>query len=155
MNIQTALQTIIDQAVESKPDSTIRYAASYAISAKRMKVGSEAFRSNLLYIKSNIVYWRGPVAKDAKAAIDNELSKQYSHLIVGRQPYPTTQPYLEIQVGFFYDYTPERRCIPIGLPTRVGVDLVANHKVYCIEICRLDSLISIYLHRDMQIMSMC
>ena len=75
MIIQEALLIIIEEAKKSKPDSALQYAATYANGARTMKPGSEAWRTQMLYIKSNTVYWRGEVATLVRAAINQELSK--------------------------------------------------------------------------------
>ena len=71
MTILKAIQAII----EARENKAVNYAVNYAIASQHMKVGSEEFRAQLLYIQSNIVYWRGGVAKQVRQAIRDELSK--------------------------------------------------------------------------------
>lgn len=73
MKIQEALLALIEEASQSKPGSTLRYAAAYAERARMMKPGSEEWRTQMMYIRSNTVYWRGDVATGVKAVINLEL----------------------------------------------------------------------------------
>ena len=71
MKIMVAMQTIVDNA-DRKP---LNYAVNYAKHALTMKKGSEAFRAQLEYVRSNIVYWRGDLAKQVRQSISDELSR--------------------------------------------------------------------------------
>lgn len=71
MTIQYAIQAII----AARGNKAVDYAVNYALAAQRMTIGTEEFRTQLLYIQSNIVYWRGDTAKKVRQAIRDELSK--------------------------------------------------------------------------------
>ena len=71
MGIIEALETI----VENRSNKAVNYAVNYAKVALNMKRGSEAFRTQLVYVKCNIVYWRGARAKQVRKAISEELSR--------------------------------------------------------------------------------
>jgi len=66
MNLLEALNTV-------QFDCPSEYARSYAGYALKMDVTDEGFRTQLLYVRSNLSSWRGPLARQARAAIDEAL----------------------------------------------------------------------------------
>jgi hypothetical protein len=75
MKIHEALLIIIEEAEKSDPMSAVRYAAAYAERGRKMRPGTEEWRTQMLYIKSNLVYYRGPHAKEIKEAVNAEIAK--------------------------------------------------------------------------------
>lgn len=66
MFIKHALETVCCQCPNE-------YATAYAKVAYDMDVTSSEFRIQLLYVKSNIAHWRGPLAQEVKVAINEAL----------------------------------------------------------------------------------
>ena len=60
MTVQEALETI----VKNKDLKSLNYCVNYAIEALR-----DPNKTQLLYVLTNMTHWRGPLAKEVRAAL--------------------------------------------------------------------------------------
>jgi hypothetical protein len=67
---EITLSQALDLVLDSCPN---QYAKAYAQQARTMTPGTEEHRTQLLYVKSNLSYWRGDTARSVKAVIDQNI----------------------------------------------------------------------------------
>jgi hypothetical protein len=61
------VKAMIQHIIDNKHEPSLNYAVNYAIAAQHMS-GHELY-VQCLYIKNNITGWRGPLAKQVRAAL--------------------------------------------------------------------------------------
>lgn len=67
MNITEALQAVVHNCSNG-------YAKAYARAALEDPAAMQDMNSQLLYVRSNLSHWRGPLAREVKKVIDEALS---------------------------------------------------------------------------------
>jgi hypothetical protein len=70
MTTRKALQTIVDNANLK----SLNYAVNYAVVGLSMDESDPGYKTQLLYVLSNMTHWRGPLAKQVRQALKGATS---------------------------------------------------------------------------------
>jgi len=65
---------LLKKVIENKDKPALNYCVNYARAGLRM--GGNELRVQILYVLSNMAYWRGEVAKEVRAGLKKYLHQQ-------------------------------------------------------------------------------
>lgn len=72
---EDAVRDALKKVIEYAKGGTADYARRYAVAALECNMTDQELRVQVLYILGNLVYWRGPLAREVKSTLRNEYAQ--------------------------------------------------------------------------------